>query len=701
MKVVPILLPVALGQLYHYAVPEGMAVQAGDVVQVPFGKSTALGCVWDDDATPMPDIAKIKPILAMVRPHIFTHAALQTIDWMAHYTLAPRGLFLRMGLKDEYLAMPKRRVAKKADENAVTASAERLALNTDQIHAITALNTAQDEEKFMPFLLDGVTGSGKTEVYCAAIAHILAQGGQALVMLPEIALTHSMLTRFAQRFSEQVHVWHSQRTPAQRRTTWQHVADGKPCIILGARSALFLPFQQLRLLVVDEEHDTSYKQEEALCHNARDMAIVRARFERCPVVLASATPSLETYHNAITGKYQWLKLNARATGVAMPAVELLDMRQFKLPKGQWIAPPLLEALTQNFHAGAQSLLFLNRRGYAPLIVCRPCGHKMECPSCTSWLVEHRRKGALACHHCGFEMPMPQRCPSCLAEADFVACGPGVERIYEEIKDKLPDARCVMISSDTAAQQEVLAKIAAKKCDIVVGTQIMAKGHDFPHLAFVGVVDGDLGLSTIDLRAAERTFQVLQQVTGRAGRHKDEKYPSPLTGEGAPLGADEGEITHSQVHPHPSLRDTLSRQGRGEVCIGAMIQTYVPDHPLMQAIAAHDRDAFYAAELAHRQRGMWPPFGRLALVMISTPRTLSPMPCAKALLEAAPHMENIRILGPAEPTLAILRDRKRLMLTLHCAKNVDLSGYISAWLAAAPKFPHHTHVRVDMDPLSFG
>lgn len=719
MKIVTILLPVALDQAYHYSAPENMMLQPGDIVQVPFGKKSALGCVWDEDLAPPP--AKLKAVEALIKPHILPLPARKTIDWMAKYTLNPRGQFLRMCIREEYvdevqarvdystltftlqepegqrltpqrlaaihllrqqahwtreeilatgiispaqmLALIKAGILMASDDapeySGLNEPAETLPLNADQAAAADRLTDSVNHKKFECFLLDGITGSGKTEVYCEAVEAALRTSQQALVMLPEIALTHSLLARFQKRFGDQVHLWHSGLPLKKRRATWQHIADGKPAIVLGARSALFLPFQNLRLIVVDEEHDSSYKQEEGLSHNARDMAIVRARFEQIPIVLASATPSLESFHNAQTGKYTWLKLNHRATGAALPNIQLLDMKPYKLPHGEWISPLLLEAVKSTLEAGAQSLLFLNRRGYAPLMLCRGCGHKMECPSCTAWLVEHRRKQALACHHCGFEAPMPHSCPSCLAAADFVSCGPGVERIYEEIKHKLPDAKCVMLSSDTLQQQEILQGIAQNKYNIIVGTQIMAKGHDFPHLGLVGVVDGDLGLSTIDLRAAERTFQVLQQVTGRAGRHE-------------------------------------SSAGQGK----AIIQTYVPEHPLMQALAANDRDAFYQAELTHRERGLWPPFGRLALIMISTPRDISPAPFAQALLRAAPHMENIKILGPAEPSIAILRDRKRLMLTLHAPKQVDLSGYIRQWLHGL-KFPHIVKLRVDVDPLGFG
>ncbi|RAI16232.1 primosomal protein N', partial [Rhodoblastus acidophilus] len=452
----------------------------------------------------------------------------------------------------------------------------RAGLSDAQEQAAAALREAARQHEFKPILLEGVTGSGKTEVYFEAVAEAIAAGGQVLILMPEIALTSQFRDRFARRFGVPPAEWHSELTPRRRARVWRAAAEGEAKVVAGARSALFLPFQNLRLIVVDEEHEAAYKQEEGVIYHARDMAVVRARIERCAVVLASATPSIETRENARQGRYGYLRLASRFAGRQMPALKAIDLRQHGAARGKWISPPLEEALKHNLAQGEQSLLFLNRRGYAPLTLCRACGHKFECPNCSAWLVEHRFRRALVCHHCGHVERRPDVCPACGQADTLSACGPGVERLAEEAAALAPEARLLVLSSDmpggTERMRAELQAIAEQKFDLVIGTQLVAKGHNFPHLTLVGVVDADIGLSNGDPRAAERTFQLLNQVAGRAGR---------------------GE-----------------KPGR------ALLQTWQPDHPVLRALLSGDFERFYAEETDARRLARLPPFGRLAGVVVS-------------------------------------------------------------------------------------
>ena len=455
-------------------------------------------------------------------------------------------------------------------------------------------------------LLDGVTGSGKTEVYLTAVAAALREGKQVLVLVPEIALTAQWLSRFEERFGALPSQWHSDLTSAQRRRAWRTIASGQAPVVVGARSALFLPFANLGLIVVDEEHDASFNQEEGVIYQARDMAVVRANIEQIPIVLVSATPSLETFANVEQGRYSRLHLPDRFAGAKLPEIALIDMRRDRPQRQAWLSPTLRAAMSETLAAGEQALLFLNRRGFAPLTLCRHCGHRLQCPNCTAWLVDHRREGRLRCHHCGFYSAEPKVCPACATADAFAACGPGVERLAEEAQALFPAARIGIMTSDTlrgpGAAGDFIARIEAREFDIVIGTQVVAKGHHFPYLTLVGVVDGDLGLAGGDLRAAERTYQLLSQVAGRAGRAE-----------------------------HP---------GR------VFIQTYMPENTVMQALLSGDRDRFYRAESDARRAYSMPPYGRLAAIIVSGSAENDVAAAARVLARGAPHQPGISVLGPA-------------------------------------------------------
>jgi primosomal protein N' (replication factor Y) len=507
--------------------------------------------------------------------------------------------------------------------------------------------------------LDGVTGAGKTEVYFEAIAAALRGGRQALVLLPEIALGAQWLDRFTARFGVRPAQWHSDLTAAERRVAWRAVARGEALVVVGARSALFLPYPDLGLIVVDEEHDAAYKQEDGVIYQARDMAVVRARLTDIPIVLVSATPSLETVQNVAGDRYAALHLPDRHGGAQLPIVTAIDLRADRPPRQSWLSPTLRQALAETLAAGEQAMLFLNRRGYAPLTLCRACGHRLQCPRCTAWLVEHRLARKLQCHHCGFHVPFPNACPSCRAEGMLAACGPGVERLTEEVTALMPTARTAVMTSDTItgplAAAELIRRVEAHAVDLLIGTQMIAKGHHFPMLTLVGVVDADLGLHGGDLRAAERTYQLLHQVAGRAGR--------------------------------------ADRPGR------VLLQTYEPKHPVMQALVAGDRERFLASEAEDRRGVGMPPFGRLAALILSGPDAAAVDNIAQTLGRTAPHGDGIEVLGPAPAPLAVLRGRHRRRLLLKCRRDIAPQPLIRRWVAPV-KLPGSVRLQIDIDPYSF-
>jgi primosomal protein N' (replication factor Y) len=533
-----------------------------------------------------------------------------------------------------------------------------VALSPEQAAAAAQLRGAVRAGGYGTTLLRGVTGSGKTEVYLEAVAKCIGQGRQALVLLPEVALTPAFLARVEARFGARPATWHHGVAPAERRRLWHAAAAGAVPLVVGARSALFLPFRDLGLIVIDEEHEPSYKQEEVVLYNARDMAVLRAREEGALAVLASATPSLETWANAEAGKYARLDLPER---FGRAEIRLVDLRADPPPRERWISEPLAEAAAARIARGEQALLFLNRRGYAPLTMCRACGHRFGCPHCDACLVTHRLRGRLLCHQCGHTEAIPRACPACGRDDRLAECGPGIERIAEEAAERFPGARIALLSSDIvpspAEMKERLAAIAEGAADIVIGTQIVAKGHNFPDLTLVGVVDADLGLHGGDLRAAERTFQLLSQVAGRAGR--------------------------------------ADRRG------AAMIQTANPDHPVMRALLSGEAEAFWAAEAEARHAAGAPPYGRMAGIVVSGLEEARVWEVANALgrARAALDRAGAELFGPAPAPIARVRGRARVRLLVKAPKGVALQAAIRRWLAEV-RAPSAVRVVVDIDPQSF-
>ncbi len=715
-----LILNAALGPL-DYRVPAGMSVEPGSVVVAPLGPRQLLGVVWE--AERMPSDAEVgdnrlRNLLAVADVPPLGAPLRRLVEWTADYYLAPAASVLRMTLAStsalegartaiEYRSTgvvpprltPQREQALEriGDRQGLIRELATLAevsdavirglvkvgaieavevsidvpypvpdpahhepvLSDDQRAAADALVAGVAEHAFHPTLLDGVTGSGKTEVYFEAVAQAIRDGRQTLVLLPEIALTEPFLKRFHDRFGCEPIAWHSGLRSTQRRRAWRAIASGEALVTVGARSALFLPYRDLGLIVVDEAHETSFKQEEGVHYHARDVAVMRGKFEGCPVILASATPAIETRQQVVTGRYAELKLPGRFGAAEMPTIEPIDLIKEPPERGRWLAPRLVKAMQATLERREQSLLFLNRRGYAPLTLCRTCGHRFQCPNCTAWMVEHRLTRRLACHHCGHAEPTPRVCPECKGEDTLVACGPGVERIADEVTALFPEAKTAVVTSDTiwspAKAAEFVGRMEAGDIDIVVGTQLVTKGYHFPNLTLVGVVDADLGLDGGDLRAAERTFQQIRQVSGRAGR--------------------------------------------GEKPGHVFIQTHSPGAQVMQALITGDADAFYAAETDARKDAGAPPFGRYAAIVVSSEDQGCAHDTAKLVGRSAPEVEGMHVYGPAPAPLAMLRGRHRYRLLVHARRALDVQDVIREWLGKL-EWPSKVRVTVDVDPYNF-
>lgn len=715
-----LLLNPALGPL-DYRVPHGMSVAPGSIVLAPLGPRQMVGVVWEEDAMPsagevgdnrlrnLLQVFDLPPIGAPLR---------RLIEWTANYYLSPPAAVLRMVMSSaaaleggrtvtEYRGTGKvpdkmtpqraqaierigerqgliRELATMADVSdavirgliklgaieGVEVSLDTPFVDPDPGFAPPRLNKAQKQaadtlvdlvkaQAFAPLLLDGVTGSGKTEVYFEAMAEALQMGKQTLVLLPEIALTEPFLRRFEARFGHVPVAWHSDLRQSQRRRAWRGIISGEALVTVGARSALFLPYTNLGLIIVDEAHETSFKQEEGVQYHARDVAVMRARFEACPIILSTATPAIETRQQVALGHYAEIKLPERHGAAQMPDVSTIDLIQDPPERGRWIAPTLVQAMTETLGRGEQALLFLNRRGFAPLTLCRHCGHRFQCPNCTAWMVEHRLLGRLQCHHCGHAEPPPRACTECKTEDALVACGPGVERIADEVAALFPTARRAIVTSDTlwspAKAAEFVGRMEAGDIDIVIGTQLVTKGYHFPNLTLVGVVDADLGLQGGDLRAAERSFQQIAQVAGRAGR-----------------GTKPGRV---------------------------FVQTHSPNTAVIRALVSGDAESFYAAETEARREANAPPFGRFAGIVISSESLKDAQDTAHLIGKTAPEVEGMHVYGPAPAPLAMLRGRHRMRLLIHARRALDVQDVIRDWLGAL-EWPRSVRVSVDVDPYSF-
>ncbi|MBP3515661.1 MAG: primosomal protein N' [Alphaproteobacteria bacterium] len=717
------MLPLPFNEPFDYKI-EGEAV-LGELVRVPFGREVHVGVVWKKGKSSNLDESKIKPIMERINFPPLSAELRKFIEFVSGYNMAFAGQVLKMVLSvRQVFDDPKMTVlyelsgktlaeAKLKNSDArwrvmdflkfvpfnrqdiaagagvgqpvikamIDAGVLRPVLIEDKKEfekpnvAYKKVNLTDEQKEaavqlvgeigngFNVTLLDGVTGSGKTEVYFEAVARALELGQQVLILVPEIGLTSQWLGRFERRFGVKPAKWHSALGNRERIDTWKAVIEGRAKVLVGARSALFLPYQNLGLIVVDESHDQSFKQEDAVNYQGRDMAIVRAKYEQIPIILSTATPDLETVVNVEEGKYDIVELKSRFAAAVLPEIKIIDLKQDKPVRGSWgvswLAPTLANALKENLERHEQSMLFLNRRGYAPLVICRDCGHRIQCPNCTAWLTEHRRVGNLVCHHCGYVTPIPKECPECHSETGLTACGPGVERVAEEVKFRFPTARVKILSSDIttnfAEVSQVIHEMEEGNVDILIGTQILAKGHHFPSLTLVGIVDADLGLMGSDLRASERTFQLLSQVAGRAGR-----------------GEKKGTV---------------------------YLQTLYPENAVLQALVENNREKFLALEKKTRRLLKMPPFGKLAAVIVSGPNQEETEKTALWLGQTAPNNEFVSTLGPAPAPIFMLRNKFRYRLLLKTAKNIRIQDVLRDWLKRI-KIPGRVRVEVDIDPYSF-
>ena len=715
---VSVLIPMPFAMSFDYRLDpphDGAPPPLGSYVVVPFGPRRLVGVVWERGSTKPVATARLKPLIGVLDLPPLAEPLRRLIEDVARETVTPMGAVLRLVLStpaafepeplqsviepgpalpgklttkqqavlDALVAMgplPGTALARAAGVSAgvvktmqdrghvvtrtiepampppptyAVPDAERL--TTAQAEAAGALIQALDETPTVEILLEGLPGAGKTEIYIEAIAATLAKGRSVLVLLPEIALSAQWLKRFASRFAAEPAVWHSGLTTARRRRTWKQAALGRLPVVVGARSALFLPLPDLGLIVIDEEHDTSFKQEDGVIYDARTVARLRARRQGAGLITCSATPSLETlgladHHVRVAGRFG----NDRK-----PDIRLVDLRRDKPSRAAFLGPTLREALRETLESGDQAMLFLNRRGYAPLTLCRACGFRFRCPNCAAWLVAHRFGDRLTCHHCGYNQPRAPHCPDCGAIDSLAVAGPGVERVHEEVKSLFPEARTVMMTSDTitsAANATALVDAMLEhRIDILIGTQLIAKGHHFPDLTLAGVVDADFGLAGGDPRAAERSFQLLYQLAGRAGRE--------------------------------------AKPGR------VLIQTHLPDHPVMQALAKGDREAFMAAEQDDRRESAMPPYGRLAALILSGAEAPIVKREGRNLVKAAPEHEGWLVLGPAPAPLALLRGRYRERILIKAPPDHEMPQKIAEWLGRV-KLPGAVRLQVDIDPQSF-
>lgn len=722
-KIVGVLPALPFDKPFDYKV--NREVEVGQIVEVPFGKIRQIGIVYSLQPSMEVNADKIKSVSKYFDFPLLKCELLRFMEWVAKYNMAPLGMVLKMVLSVRSVFEPSPMTvlytlsgktlaeAKLKNSDArwhvmellkhapytrqeiaagagVSQSVIKTLIDAEVLKPVYVENKAEflepvgdyvkvdltSEQKsaaellcrkvgsgFSVTLLDGVTGSGKTEVYFEAVAKALESGKQVLILVPEISLTTQWLERFRKRFGVRPANWHSGLTVKERTDTWKAIIEGRVKVIVGARSALFLPYTNLGLIVIDESHDHSFKQEDVVNYQGRDMAIVRAKIEHLPVILSTATPDLETLVNVEDGKYDCVKLRSRYAAAELPQIKIVDMKKDKPQKGEWgvswLAPTLVNALAENLQKGEQSVLFLNRRGYAPLLICRDCGHRIQCPSCSAWLTEHKNAGKLMCHHCGYVDEIPEKCPHCSSVDGLTACGPGVERVAEEVSMRFPTAKVDILSSDSAtsftAVSKIIGKMERKEIDILVGTQIIAKGHHFPDLTLVGIVDADLGLMSSDLRAAEQTYQLLSQVSGRAGR--------------------------------------------GEKNGTVYVQTLQPDNNVLKALVEQNRALFMDFEKESRRLLNYPPFGKLASLIISGSNQHTAAMVAAEFGKNAPHTDFISVLGPAPAPLFMLRDKYRFRLLLKTARNINIQEVVKQWLGMV-KVPPSIRVEVDIDPYSF-
>lgn len=648
---------------YDYIIPDEGEFFIGDYVYVPFRLKQEVGVIISENNEPLGyDISKVKFISNKIDGYNLSQNQITFIKKVAEYNLSSLGNVLKMVIGFDGIFDKVKR--EKKNINYIPSYSE-VELTTEQKNASIELSSKLNNG-FSVSLLDGITGSGKTEVYFKVVSEALKNpNNQILIMLPEISLTGQFLSKFEARFKIKPVLWHSGITKAQRRDNWKAVVNGDAKVIVGTRSSLFLPYKNLCLIVLDEEHDGSYKQEDNVIYQGRDMAVLKASIDKIPIILASATPSIETLNNVKNGKYSSVKLTSRYGEAVMPKIDLIDLRNNKPEKQEWgqswLSNVLVKKIEDNLKLGNQVMLYINRRGYAPLVLCSSCGYRIQCPNCSVYLTAHNKDNTRCyCHHCGYSAKLPSHCPECEKENSWFLCGPGIERIEEEVKNRFPNARITTISSDNITSQtrlnEIIKQIENREVDIIIGTQIVVKGHHFPDLTLVGVVDGDMSFGGADLRANENTFQLLTQVSGRAGR-----------------GEKKGEV---------------------------VIQTFNPDNPVMQAIKNNDRDSFFKEELANREIANMPPFSKLASIVLSAKnRDILNTFCYNLAKCAPNNLDGVSCFGPIDAPIALLKKNYRKRFLMIVDKNKKIQDIIKKWFSFV-LVPSSVKIKIDIDPYNF-
>ena len=661
-KIINVLLPLPFNQTFQYLCNEDEKIELGDFILVPFKNKIVTGCIWENKSKLKKRLPK-KKIRNIEKKLNFSPLNKNNRDfivWVSDYTMNNLGATLKLCLSIKQIFVKKK--IEKIKERFLDLSSDKHLLTKEQLNAKQYIFNKINNKKFSTIVIDGVAGSGKTEVYFEAINKCLIQRKQVLVLLPEISMTTQWFDRFKKRFKIDPLLWHSDIKVSEKIKIWKSVIDGNSNIIVGARSSLFLPFKNLGLIIIDEEHDQSFKQEEGVIYNARDMAVVRAKISNIPIILCSATISIETKLNILEKKYEVVKLKERYGEAGLPEVKIIDLVETPPEKGMWLSEEVHNELKKTIESGNQALFFLNRRGFAPYVFCNSCYKKILCQNCDVGLVYHKKIDNLICHHCGYKSSLENNKKNCKEfekKCDLFLYGPGVEKIYEEIKKKDKNLNIEILTSDVMQKkgqgETILRKFEREEINVIIGTQILAKGHHFPKLTLVVVVDADFGFIGGDLRAAEKTFQLLTQVSGRSGRSK-------LPGK-------------------------------------VLIQSAMSDNLILKNIKEFDLNGFFLEELNIRKESGLPPFKKLCSLMLVSKNEKKLNDFCRKMKVNIEQSNEFEVLGPAPPFISYVRGKHRKRFIVRCSRNKNIQKFVSIWLKKL-QIPFDLKISIDIDPYNF-
>ena len=650
---IPVLFPKIFDYPFTYKSKGTVSLNSGDFVKVPFGNAEITGVVWPHEQKTKKNF-KLKQISKKINVNTLKPSMIKFISWFSKYNLVPLGMSLKMCLLNKDVV--EKNFDKEFNKYKIKQSNNKFILNEEQKKSLKFIRNVGNN--FKVIVIEGVTGSGKTLVYFNRIKDVLNKGSQILILLPEIALTSQFSSIFKEFFGTEPAIWHSKTTKKNKSILWKGIIDGKIKIVIGARSSLFLPFKNLGIIIVDEEHDVSYKQDEGVSYNARDMAVIRASLENIPINLVTSIPSIETYNNIINKKYFVTKLEKRFKETPLPKVKIINLRSEIPEKERWISKTTITEVNNFLNKGDQILFFLNRRGFAPFVICKNCGNKFQCPNCAINLNFHKKLNKLLCHYCGYKSLLKRKCKD-NKDCELLFCGPGVERIFAELKKIYPDKKIEIFSSDTLKKKKqtsnLLQKVEKKKIDILVGTQLLSKGFHFPKLNCIVVVDSNFSSHGYDLRSAEKNIQLYHQLSGRAGR--------------------EGKTSK------------------------IFFQTYTPEDEILLNISKNDPHAFLKTELKLRKEKKLPPFYRLISLIISGDNENLIMKSAITVKSKLPKINEVNILGPVLAPITKLRKKYRCRILVRYPKNIFIQKYLSQSLNKIKLRPG-IKLEVDVDPTNF-